>query len=399
MTMPKLAARLPLMGGAEADAWIVHFKAARRLAAGEDVILLSVGDPDMRTPEPIVEAARAGLDRGNMRYNELAGQPALRRAIAAWNERLTGVTVDPAQVTVFAGAQCSLFATCQCVLDPGSEVIGFEPMYVTYPATVAAAGGVLRRVALDPDRDFRPDFAALKAALSPQTRAVLVNFPNNPTGAVLHPDDLAALAAFCCEHDLWLISDEVYAALIFEGRHQSPLALPGMAERTVIVSSLSKSHAMTGWRVGWTIAPPALAPHMVNTALCMLYGSPGFIQDAATAGIEGALSGKLAAIAGMREEYRHRRDRVASLLADLPGCRLRIPRAGMFVMLDVRDTGLPAVRFAEELLDEEGVAVLAGDPFGAAARGHLRISLTAPEERLAEAALRLRRFVARRSGG
>ncbi|SNB63951.1 L-aspartate aminotransferase apoenzyme [Arboricoccus pini] len=395
MPTPPLAARAPLLGGAESDAWTVHFLGAQRRAAGEDIILLSIGDPDAPTPAPIVAAAKAGLDRGNTKYNDLQGQLGLRAAIATWNEKLTGATVTPEQVTVFSGAQCALFAACQCLLDPGSEVIGFDPMYVTYPATIAAAGGVLRRVPLDPDRGFRPDLGALEAAVTPRTRAVLMNFPNNPTGAVLGQEDLAAIAAFCTRHDLWLISDEVYAALVFDGRHLSPLALPGMAARTVIVSSLSKSHAMTGWRVGWTIGPPELTPHTVNLALCMLYGQPGFIQDAATAGIVGALEGKVAEIASMRETYKARRDRACALFKDLPGCRLHVPTAGMFIMLDIRSLGWSATRFALQLLDEEGLAVLPGDPFGKVAEGHLRISLTASEERISEAAARLRRFLAR----
>lgn len=395
MSTPPLAARAPLLGGAESDAWTVHFLGAKRRAAGEDIILLSIGDPDAPTPAPIVDAAKASLDRGNTKYNDLQGQPELRAAIAAWNEHLTGVAVAPEQVTVFSGAQCALFAACQCLLDPGSEVIGFDPMYVTYPATIAAAGGVLKRVPLDPDRAFRPDLAALEAARTEKTRAVLMNFPNNPTGAVLEPDDLAAIADFCVRHDLWLISDEVYAALVFEGRHLSPLALPGMAERTVIVSSLSKSHAMTGWRVGWTIGPPALSPHTVNLALCMLYGQPGFIQDAAAIGILGALEGQMAEIASMRATYKARRDRACALFRNLPGCRLHVPTAGMFIMLDIRALGWSATRFALLLLEEEGVAVLPADPFGKVAQGHLRISLTAPEDRIAEAAARLGRFLAR----
>ena len=216
-------------------------------------------------------------------------------------------------------------------------------MYVTYPATVAAAGAEIIRVPLVAERGFHLDLVKLATAVTATTRAILINSPHNPTGAVMTLHELEAVAELCRRHDLWLISDEVYAALQYDGEHVSPTSLPGMAERTVTISSVSKSHAMTGWRVGWLIGPPELVRHAANLSLCMLYGSPGFIQDAATV----ALTGDLAEVATMRERFRRRRDAVCRRLAGLPGLACTRPKGGMFVMLDVRRTGLSADVFAE----------------------------------------------------
>ena len=328
----RYASRVAGLAGAEAAAWDIHHLALERRARGEDIILLSVGDPDLPTPTPIVGRAKASLDAGRTHYADVTGQADLRAAIAASHRRRSGLAVDPAQVVVLAGAQSALFAACQCVLEPGDEVIVPEPMYVTYPATVAAAGASLVRVPLRAERGFHLDLEALAAAVTPRTRAILLNSPHNPTGAVMTRHELEVVAQLCRRHDLWLISDEVYASLVFEGEHVVPAGLPGMAERTVTICSLSKSHAMTGWRLGWLIGPTDLARHVGLLALCMLYGSPAFIQDAAVE----ALTHEHGEVAAMHERYRRRRDAVCRRLAGLPGLACTRPKGGMFVMLDVR---------------------------------------------------------------
>ncbi|MGD9512054.1 MAG: pyridoxal phosphate-dependent aminotransferase [Geminicoccaceae bacterium] len=388
---PRFASRVDGLGGAEAAAWDIHGEAVRRAAAGEDVILLSVGDPDMPTPAAIVAAAKDSLDRGRTHYGSVVGEYGLRQAIARHHARLTGQEIDPGRVVVLAGAQSALFTACQCLLEPGDEVLVPEPMYVTYPATVAATGARIVRVPLLAERGFHLDLDALAAAVTARTRAVLVNSPHNPTGAVMTRHEVETVAELCRRHDLWLISDEVYASLLYEGEHVAPAALSGMGERTVTVSSLSKSHAMTGWRLGWLIGPDELADHAAHLALCMLYGSPPFIQDAAIV----ALGADDAVGEQMRERFRRRRDAVCRRLAGLPGLDCTRPKGGMFVMLDVRRTGLTAQAFAGRLLAEEGVSVLAGDAFGGAAAGHVRVSLTAPDERLAEACNRIGRLAFR----
>jgi arginine:pyruvate transaminase len=387
----RYATRARGLGGPAADTWSIHYEAAARKAAGEDVILLCVGDPDQPSPAPVIEAAKASLDAGRTHYADVTGQPGLRAAIAVRHRDLTGQQVGDDQVVVLAGAQCALFAAMQCLVDPGDEVIVFEPAYITYPATVAAAGGRLVPVPLRPENGFHLDPADLEAALTPRTRVILWNSPNNPTGAVATLPELEVLAAIARRHDLWLVADEVYAGLVFEGTHHSPAVLTGMDERTVTVSSVSKSHAMTGWRLGWLIGPHELASHAGHLALCMLYGSPAFVQDAATL----ALTRPIPEVGAMRERYRRRRDAVLACLAHLPGLRCHKPAAGMFVMLDVRASGQSAAAVAHGLLAEEGVAVLPGDAFGAPASGHVRLSLTASEERLVEACARIERYLAR----
>jgi arginine:pyruvate transaminase len=267
----RYAERVAGLGGPAADAWAIHTEAVRRRRRGEDVILLSVGDPDFPSPAPIIEAAKASLDEGRTHYADVVGQQPLREAIAAQHERLSGQRVTADEVVVFAGAQCALFAALQCLVEPGDEVIVLEPAYVTYPATVAASGATLVPVPLRPRNHFHLDPADLEAALTPCTRAILWNSPNNPTGAVATRAEVEAVARVARERDLWVVSDEVYATLVYEGEHLAPASLPGMAERTVTVSSVSKSHAMTGWRLGWLVGPPHLALHAGNLALCMLY--------------------------------------------------------------------------------------------------------------------------------
>jgi arginine:pyruvate transaminase len=391
----RYAERVAGLGGPAAETWAIHTEAVRRRRRGEDVILLSVGDPDFPSPAPIIEAAKASLDKGRTHYADVVGQQPLREAIAAQHERLSGQRVTADEVVVFAGAQCALFAALQCLVEPGDEVIVLEPAYVTYPATVAASGATLVPVPLRPRNHFHLDPADLEAALTPRTRAILWNSPNNPTGAVATRAEVEAVARVARERDLWVVSDEVYATLVYEGEHLAPASLPGMAERTVTVSSVSKSHAMTGWRLGWLVGPPELALHAGNLALCMLYGSPAFVQDAATV----ALTRDLPEVRDMAARYRRRRDAVTGRLSGLPGVACHTPAGGMFVMLDVRPTGLTAEAFAYGLLDAEGVSVLPGDAFGSPAAGHVRISLTLPEARIADACERIGRYVRGLAGG
>jgi arginine:pyruvate transaminase len=225
------------------------------------------------------------------------------------------------------------------------------------------------------------------ARITPRTRALALNSPHNPSGASLPRSTWQALAELCIAHDLWLISDEVYSELLFDSEHVSPASLPGMAERTATLNSLSKSHAMTGWRVGWVVAPPSLAAHLENLALCMLYGSPDFVQDAAVV----ALESDLPELDAMREAYRQRRDLVCEHLADCPGVRALKPDGGMFVMLDIRETELSAQAFADRLLDRHGVSVLAGEAFGPSAAGHIRLGLVVGPEPLRDACQRIAR--------
>ncbi|MGH7092609.1 MAG: pyridoxal phosphate-dependent aminotransferase, partial [Stellaceae bacterium] len=266
-----------------------------------------------------------------------------------------------------------------------------EPAYATYEAVIGASGARMVTVPLRADAGFHPDLDALAAAISPRTRVLWINTPHNPTGAVLTADEMMAIGALCRTHDLWLLSDEVYEDLAFARPHVGAWSLPGLEGRVVVVSSLSKSHAVPGFRLGWIIGPPELSQHLFNLLLCMTYGSPAFLQEGALA----ALEHELPEVAALREDYRRRAARLCALLAAAPNCRVALPEGGMFVLLDIRSTGLGSEEFATRLLAHEHVAVLPCDGFGASAAGHLRIALSAPLPRLEEAGARIVRFAQR----
>ncbi len=376
------------IAGSGADAWAVHIEAARRRDAGEDIIFLTVGDPDQEPPEPVIEATVAALRRHRTGYSAVVGYPAVRAAIAARVARRTGMPCSADNIAVVPGAQGGLYCAVQCLAGPGDEVIVPEPVYATYEAVVGASGARLVMVPLRPERGFHPDLDALAAAITPRTRVIWINSPHNPTGAVFTAAEIEGIAALSRRHDLWLLSDEVYEDLAFARPHVSAWSLPGMAERTVVVSSLSKSHAIPGFRFGWVAGPPALVRHLFNLLLCMTYGGPAFIQDGALV----ALTRDLPEVAALREDYRARADLLSGLLREAARCRVVAPEGGMFVLLDVRGSGLDAAAFALRLLACEGVAVLPCDGFGPSAAGHLRIALSAPQARLREAARRIVRF-------
>jgi arginine:pyruvate transaminase len=376
-----LTSRIQVDGSAS---WRVHALASARQAAGEDVIVLSIGDPDFPPPPHVVEAVERSIRSGRTHYTPARGEPDLLEAIAAH------AGVPASRVVFLPGAQAALFAALLCVAESGDEVIVTEPAYATYDGVVATTGARLVFAPLRPERDFHLDAADLEPLVTDRTRAIVINTPHNPSGAVMPAATVEAVAALCRARDLWLISDEVYADLVFEGRHASALAVEDADERVVVLSSLSKSHAMTGFRHGWLIGPEPLCRHVTRLLESMLFGSPPFVQDAGLA----ALTGPQDATAMMRDAYRARAHVILDGLADAPGVRCHPPEAGMFVLADVRATGLTGAEFAERLLDAEAVAITPTDTFGPSGAGHVRIALTVPEPVLAEACRRTSAFAA-----
>ena len=374
--------------GKGAEAWSIHQEAMRRRDAGHDVIFLTVGDPDQPAPEPVIEATVQSLRRNRTGYTPIIGYPHVREAIAARMQRRTGRPCGAENVVVTPGTQGGLFCVLNCLAGEGDEVILPEPVYGPYEGVIGASGARMVTVPLRAEAGFHPDVDAIARAVTPRTRVVWINTPHNPTGAVFTADEVAGIAELCRDRDLWLVSDEVYEDLAFVRPHVSPRSLPEMAERTIVVSSLSKSHAMAGFRFGWVIGPPALSRHLFNFLLCMYFGGPAFIQDGALA----ALDGELPEVTALREAYRQRATLLSRLLAKAPNCRTVPPEGGMFVLFDVRASGLGSEDFARELLVRENVVVLPCDGFGASGAGHLRIALTAPESRLEEAGRRIVRF-------
>ena len=296
-----------------------------------------------------------------------------------------------ANAIFLAGAQNALFTASLCVAGPGDEVLALEPLYPRYPATIQASGARLVRVPAPADGGpaeggFRIDLEALRAAITPRTRAFFFATPNNPSGVILNERELAQIGDLAEAHDLWLVVDEVYAALAPAGH------VPGLAarlpDRVVTVGSLSKSHSMPGWRAGWLVGPETLVKHAENLAMCMLFGLPGFIQEATIA----ALQVSEAAEARVRELCNSRRDFVVEALAGTPGIRCRVPAAGMFVLIDVRGTGLSGREFTRGLFDSQRVSVLDGGAFGQGTSGFVRLCFATDEAELAAAAARIRRY-------
>jgi arginine:pyruvate transaminase len=376
------------IAGEETGAWRVHAEGMRRREAGHDVIFLTVGDPDQAAPVAVVDATIEALRRNRTGYSPIIGYPQVRAAVAERMQRRTGRPCSADNVVLTPGTQGGLFCALNCLAGPGDEVILPEPIYGPYAGVIGASGARMVNVPLSAEKGFHPDLDSLARAVTPRTRVIWINSPHNPTGAVLTADEIAGIAELCRQHDLWLVSDEVYEDLAFTRPHVSPWSLPDMAERTIVASSLSKSHAMAGFRFGWVIGPPALSRHLFDFLLCMYFGGPAFIQDGALA----ALGSELPEMAALRETYRRRALLLSSILAQAPTCRALPPEGGMFVLFDVRSSGLGAEDFARELLLREDVALLPCDGFGPSAIGHLRIALTAPEPRLEEAGRRIVRF-------
>jgi arginine:pyruvate transaminase len=374
--------------GGGADAWTVHFEAMRQRAEGREITFLTIGDPDQPPPEAVIDAAIVSLRQHHKGYAPIAGQPAIRAAIAARIARRSGAPCAEANIVVTPGAQAGLYMVLQCIAGDGDEVLVSEPVYATYGAVTGASGARMVSTPLAPERGFHPDLAAMERAITPRTRAIWINNPHNPSGAVLDRGELEGIADLCRRYDLWLLADEVYEDLAYARPHIPAWSLPDMADRVIVVSSLSKSHAIPGFRFGWVAAPPELTAHLFNLVLCMLFGGPPFIQEAVLPALERDLPEAVV----VRETYRRRAAEFSELLAAAPNCRVTPPEGGMFVLLDVRATGLTSTAFAEQLLAEEAIAVVPCDPFGPSAVGHLRISLTLPDAQLFDAGRRIVAF-------
>lgn len=360
------------------------------IAQGVNVTELNIGEHDIRTHPDILKAMHDAALGGHTGYAVVPGTISLRTAIAQRIQTRTGVPTTAANILVTPGGQSGLFAAHNAVCDEGDTAIYIDPYYVTYPGTIRSVGAVPRAIATRPDTAFQPTADALEAAAQGAT-SLLINSPNNPTGAVYSKATMDAIADTCKRHDLWLISDEVYDTQIWEGTHISPRALPGMADRTLVVGSMSKSHAMTGSRVGWVCAPENVIAHLVNLATHTTYGVAGFIQDAA----EFALGQGAQVEETVAAPFRRKRALSLDVLAGQNVVRAVPAQGAMYLMLDIRATGMSGEGFANALLDGEKIAVMPGESFGQAAAGHIRVAMTIDDARYVDA---LERVVAFASG-
>jgi arginine:pyruvate transaminase len=372
----------------DSGAWEVHERALEKVRSGEDIILLCVGDPDFRTPEPIIDNAVSYLRVGRTHYSPALGELKLRRAVADMESKTSPHPCTAEEVAIFPGATNALHAVMTCLLNPGDEVVIPEPRYVGYGPIMSALDARVVSVGLLAERGFALDINAVKSAVTAATRVVFVNTPGNPSGCIIPGRVLADLAEFCRERDVWLVCDEVYSMFTYQGRHRSLRSCVRHLDNVVMVDGLSKSHAMSGWRMGWVVAPRDLIKQLGNYAEATLFGCPQFIQDASAF----ALENDQAYVNEMRKEYRARRDLVLAELKDVDTLHCHAPQAGMFVMTDVSATGLSGREFASQLLDDQGVSVVPGDAFGPTADGCVRVGLAQGQHVLSRACKRIREF-------
>ena len=371
------------------EAWQVHEQAMQMLHSGEDVVILSIGDPDFRTPDPIIDNAVSHMRVGRTHYSPALGEINLRRAVADYETRSSPHPCSKDEVAIFPGVTSAIYSVLSCLLDAGDEVVITDPWYVGYGPILVALDVRVKSVLALPENRFEPQLEDFIAATSDDTRVIFINTPGNPTGAIIGRDTLRELASFCREKGIWLVCDEVYSMFTYENPHISLRAAAEHLDNIVVIDGLSKSHAMSGWRMGWAVAPVELTQHLGRFAAMSMFGCPQFIQDAAAF----ALNNDEYYVRDMCARYQKRRDLVCERLDAMPRLKYLRPESGMFVMVDVSDIDEDDKKFAQRLLDAERVSVLPGSAFGRSTTGHVRVSLVQPEEVLSEGCKRLHRFV------
>lgn len=382
----QLSQRLKQINGGGSDGWDLFTRAREMIRDGTPVTELTIGEHDIRTDPSILDAMhRAGL-AGNTGYTEFNGMRALREKVAARVQAATGAPTTRNNVLVVPGGQSALYAAHYAALSEGDTGLFIDPYYATYPGTIRSVGAHAHTIAASAEEQFQPDAAAIDtAAKETGAKSLLINSPNNPTGVIYSDATLQGIAQVCQDNDLWLISDEVYDTQVWTGTHKSPRALPGMAERTLVVGSMSKSHAMTGSRIGWLICPDDVTQRIGDLTTNTTYGVCGFIQEGALFALNqgAAFEEKIAA------PFRRRRDLVLKQIAAQNVVRAIPADGAMYVMLDIRATGMSGEAFGNLLLDTHHVAVMPGESFGAAAAGHIRLALTVEDAKLEEALAKL----------
>ncbi|SHK96798.1 arginine:pyruvate transaminase [Roseovarius marisflavi] len=379
MRFSSITDRLAGLGGAK---WEVHSRAKALAREGRDVIQLTIGEPDVPTPDALKDAAYAGMRAGRTGYSDGRGEPGLRRALAERYSVTRGRAFHPDQVMCFPGTQTALYAVLMAVAEAGSEVLVGDPMYATYEGVIRASGADMVPVPLRPENGFRMAATDVERAITPRTRAILLTTPHNPTGAILRPEDIAAIGRLAIKHDLWIISDEVYEELVFEGAtFVSPLAQADLAGRVVAVSSISKSHAAPGFRSGWCVGSLDFTSALLSLSETMLFGNQPFIADMTEAAVRAGSD----VAPGMRARFAARADLLARRLGAETGLYVHRPEAGMFAMINTQSTGMSGHDYALDLLEKTGVAVMPGTSFGETLNDWVRVALTVEDAPFGEA--------------
>jgi len=373
-------------------AFEVLAKARRLEAEGKKVVHLEIGEPDFATPDNIVEAGISAMQNGYTHYTPASGIFEAREAVAKFVSRTLKAEVDPMEVVLVPGSKNVLMFTLLSCIEPGDEVILPDPGYPAYASQVNFIGAVPKPVTLREETGFRMDLEELASLITPKTRMIIVNTPQNPTGGILTEEDVKVVCDLAHKHDLLVVSDEIYSQLVYGFHHVSPLSHPGMRERTVLMDGLSKSYAMTGWRLGYAVAPRELAAKldklMINTSSC----AAAFTQIAAIEALSAPESEH--AVARMVKVFEHRRNLVVDGMNAIPGVRCARPQGSFYVFPNIEGTGFDEHELADRLLAEAGVAVLPGTAFGQAGKGFIRLAYTQSEDELKLGLDRIGEFIA-----
>ena len=385
----KLAKRMARLG--TETAFRVLAKAQALEAKGIDVVHLEIGEPDFDTPKNISEAATKALGEGYTHYCNSQGIVPLRTEIAKEMERTRGVAIDPNRVVVTPGAKPIMFYSILALLGEGDEAIYPNPGFPIYESMINFIGAKPVPIPLREELDFRLDIDELKSKITPRTKLIIINSPQNPTGGVLELDDIRAIADIAREHDIIVLSDEVYEHIIYEGEPHSIASLPGMLDRTILLNGFSKTYAMTGWRLGYAVMPPELVDPIVGLIVNSVSCTATFIQHA---GVE-ALTGPQDSIASMVAEFKKRRDLIVDGLNAIPGISCRRPKGAFYVFPNVKKLGMDSAQLANYLLNEAGVAALSGTDFGKYGEGYLRLSYANSMENIEKALKKIEMAVAK----
>ena len=360
-------------------------------ATMDDVISLGIGEPDFVTPRNLLDAGIESLKRGETHYTSNSGTRELREAVANYLSRLYGIAYDPEhELLITVGVSEALYLALTAILDPGDEVIVPEPCFVAYMPEVVFAGGVAVAVPTYAKNDFQVTVEAIEAAITPRTKALLIGYPNNPTGAVMSRENLLAIAQLAVRRDLIVISDEIYDRLVYGVPHTHFATLDGVRERSIVLGGFSKSHAMTGWRLGYAVTTPTILDAMRKIHQYTIMSAPTTAQAAAGAALMQAEPN----VEAMRSEYDRRRKLIVSGFNEL-GLSCFEPRGAFYAFPNISASGMDEEEFADRLLLEERVAMVPGSAFGASGVGHVRASYATAYEKIEEALERLRRFMAR----
>jgi aspartate aminotransferase len=383
--MKPLASRLSVLTGE--GALSVYLQAKELERRGRSIIHLELGEPDFHPAEPVIAALENALRDGKDRYCPMAGLPALKTELAAYLLRTREITVDPESIVVAPGCKLSLFFALMTILESGDEVLWPDPGFPGYPSITRGFDGVPVSFSLREENRLQPDPDEIARKITKRTKAIILNSPCNPTGTVYSDEVQRRIAELAVEHDLYVLSDEIYARIIYGQKYKSMFSYPGMAERTIVIDGFSKSFAMTGWRLGYTIAPPEIVPHLVMLAINSYTCTAEFTQYAA---IE-ALRDSTGATPRMVAEFEKRRDQFIADLNCVPGFRSLPPQGAFYAWVNIEETGLTAEEVCRIMLEDAGVAGIPGAAFGEMGRNFVRFSFASSTSTLKEAVDRIQK--------